>query len=58
MPKGDFRREGEKELTGKEEEPSELIYFKASKSIRARFPSSSRQSRLQLFFASGGRGIE
>ena len=28
MPKEDFRREVEKELTGKEEEPSELIYFK------------------------------
>jgi len=32
MPKEDFRREGEKELTGKEEEPSELIYFKVHKS--------------------------
>jgi hypothetical protein len=29
MPKEDFRREVEKELTGKETEPSELIYFKA-----------------------------
>ncbi len=28
----DFRREVEKELTGKEEEPSELIYFKVYKS--------------------------
>jgi len=28
MPKEDFRREVEKELTGKETEPSELIYFK------------------------------
>jgi len=28
LPKEDFRREVEKELTGKEEEPSELIYFK------------------------------
>ena len=28
LPKKDFRREVEKELTGKEEEPSELIYFK------------------------------
>jgi hypothetical protein len=27
-PKEDFRREVEKELTGKEEDPSELIYFK------------------------------
>src|ERR1700741_1759619 len=32
MPKEDFRREVEKELTGKEEEPSELIYFKGYKS--------------------------
>ncbi len=28
MPREDFRREVEKELTGKEIEPSELIYFK------------------------------
>jgi hypothetical protein len=27
-----FKREVEKELTGKEEEPSELIYFKVYKS--------------------------
>jgi hypothetical protein len=32
MPKDDFRREVEKELTGREEEPSELIYFKVYKS--------------------------
>src|ERR1700676_4306340 len=32
MPKEDFRREVEKELTGKETEPSALIYFKVSKS--------------------------
>ena len=32
MPKEDFRREVEKELTGKEEEPSEIIYFKVYKS--------------------------
>ena len=32
MPKEDFQREVEKELTGKEEEPSELIYFKVYKS--------------------------
>ncbi len=32
MRKEDFRREVEKELTGKEEEPSELIYFKVYKS--------------------------
>ena len=31
MPREDFRRELEKELTGKEEEPSELIYFKVYK---------------------------
>jgi hypothetical protein len=32
MPREDFRRELEKELTGKEEEPSELVYFKVYKS--------------------------
>jgi hypothetical protein len=32
LPKEDFRREVEKEVTGKEEEPSELIYFKIYKS--------------------------
>ena len=32
LPKDDFRRAVEKELTGREEEPSELIYFKVYKS--------------------------
>ena len=32
MPREDFRREVERELTGKETEPSELIYFKVYKS--------------------------
>ena len=32
MPKEEFRRAVEKELTGKEEEPSELIYFKVYRS--------------------------
>ena len=32
MPKDEFRREVEKELTGKDSEPSELIYFKVYKS--------------------------
>jgi hypothetical protein len=32
MPKEEFRREVERELTGREEEPSELIYFKFYKS--------------------------
>src|SRR5881398_2778215 len=32
MPKEQFKREVEKELTGKDEEPSELIYFKLYKS--------------------------
>ncbi len=32
MPREDFRREVEKELTGRAEEPSELIYFKVYKS--------------------------
>ena len=32
MPKEDFKQEVEKELTGKETEPSEIIYFKLYKS--------------------------
>ncbi|MGB9256071.1 MAG: hypothetical protein WCC25_14625 [Candidatus Korobacteraceae bacterium] len=32
MPKEEFRKEVEKELTGREEEPSELIYLKIYKS--------------------------
>ena len=32
MPKEDFKREVEKELTGKDSEPSELIYSKVHKS--------------------------
>ncbi len=32
MPKEEFKREVEKELTGREEEPSELIYFNVYKS--------------------------
>jgi len=32
LPKEDFRRAVEKELTGREQEPSELIYFKVYKS--------------------------
>jgi hypothetical protein len=32
MPKGEFQREVERELTGKDSEPSELIYFKVYKS--------------------------
>ena len=32
MPREDFRREVGKELTGKEKEPSELIYFKVYQS--------------------------
>ena len=32
MPTAEFKREVEKELTGKEEEPSEIIYFKLYKS--------------------------
>ncbi len=32
MPREEFRREIEKELTGKEEEPAELIYFKVYRS--------------------------
>ena len=32
LPREEFRREVERELTGREEEPSELIYFKVYKS--------------------------
>jgi hypothetical protein len=32
MPKEEFKREVERELTGKDNEPSELIYFKVYKS--------------------------
>jgi len=32
LPREEFRREVERELTGREEEPSELIYFKIYKS--------------------------
>ena len=32
MPKEEFRREVEKELTGKDTEPSEIVYFKLYKS--------------------------
>jgi hypothetical protein len=32
MPTAQFKREVEKELTGKDEEPSEIIYFKLYKS--------------------------
>ena len=32
MPREDFRREVEKELTGRETEPNEIIYFKIYKS--------------------------
>jgi hypothetical protein len=32
LPKEDFRREVERELTGRETEPTELIYFKVYKS--------------------------
>ncbi len=32
LPKEEFRREVEKELTGKDAEPSEIIYFKLYKS--------------------------
>jgi hypothetical protein len=45
MPKEQFKQEVEKELTGKESEPSEIFI---SSSTRARFRWSSRQSRRQL----------
>jgi hypothetical protein len=32
MPKAEFQQEVEKELTGKDSKPSELIYFKVYKS--------------------------
>ena len=45
MPKEEFKREVEKELTGKDTEPWEMIYFKF---IRARSRSLSRRSRPRL----------
>jgi hypothetical protein len=42
MPREVFRREVEKELTGREEEPAELVYFKVYK---PKSRSSSRRSR-------------
>jgi len=45
LPKEQFRHEVEKELTGTDSEPSELIYFKIYKS---RIPVSSRQSKPHL----------
>ncbi len=45
MPKEQFRREVEKELTGKETEPRN---WSTSNSTKARFPSSSRRSRQRL----------
>ena len=41
MPKDEFRREVEKELTGKETEPWEIVYFKLYKS---QIQSSNRRS--------------
>ena len=41
----DFRRAVEKELTGKEEEPSELIYFKVYKSPIPVIEQRSRRQR-------------
>jgi hypothetical protein len=42
LPKDQFTREVEKELTGRESEPCEIIYFKLYKT---RFPLSNRQLR-------------
>jgi len=43
MPKAEFQREVEKELTGKDSEPSELIYFKVYKSQIPIIDKRSRQ---------------
>ena len=48
MPREDFRREVEKELTGKEEEPSELIYFKVYKSQIAVIEQAIETAALML----------
>src|SRR5260370_2799309 len=48
MPKEDFRREVEKELTGKETEPSELIYFKVYKSQIAVIEQATETAALML----------
>jgi hypothetical protein len=48
LPKEDFRREVEKELTGKEEEPSELIYFKVYKTQVAIIEQAIETAALML----------
>jgi hypothetical protein len=46
MPKAEFQREVEKELTGKDSEPSELIYFKIYKSQMLGYRAGDRGRRL------------
>src|ERR1700683_2137231 len=48
LPKEDFRREVERELTGREEEPSELIYFKVYKSQIAVIEQAIETAALML----------
>src|SRR5260370_40035704 len=48
MPKEAFRREVEEELTGKETEPSELIYFKVYKSQIAVIEQATETAALML----------
>jgi hypothetical protein len=48
MPRETFRREVEKELTGREEEPSELIYFKIYKSQIAVIEQAIETAALML----------
>ena len=48
MPKDDFKREVEKELTGREEEPSELLYFKVYKSQLAVIEQAIETAALML----------
>jgi hypothetical protein len=48
MPKEEFKREVEKELTGKESEPHEILYFKAYKSQIAVIEQALETAALML----------
>jgi hypothetical protein len=48
MPKAEFQREVEKELTGRDSEPSELIYFKVYKSQIAVIEQAIETAALML----------
>ncbi len=55
MPRETFRREVEKELTGKEEEPAELIYFKGKPPQQAIEGLMTRAAKLALHSKRRGR---